>query len=82
MDTGRFVELGLDFAKKDLLRLSSGAAGALYAGVLSLVMVRLPMVMGLGSCCAGFGCSVLSGGVFPFKLGGAAALESAGPILR
>lgn len=80
VDTGRFVERGLDFARKDLLRLSLGAAGALCAGVLSPVMVQLLTVMGLGSRCAGFGCSVFMGGgqgVFPFKLGGAAVLESA-----
>lgn len=45
-----------------------------------MVMVCLPMT-GLGSLCAEFGCSVFMGDVFPSKLGGAAALESAGAIL-
>lgn len=74
------MELGLDFAKKDLLRLCLGAAGALYAGFLLMVMVHLPLT-GLGSRCAGFGCPVFVGDVFPSKLGGAASLESAGAIL-
>lgn len=62
-----------DFAKKDLLRLSLGAAGALNAGVLSLVklLYRLWMLSFYGA-----------GGSLSIQAWRGCCPESAGSILR
>lgn len=74
----RFGELGLDFAKMDVLRPHQGEAGALLCRLVSGEAVIPTKVLGGGNHCAGFGWSSFPGEGSPSRVGGAADLESVG----